>query len=149
MCHVMSCNVILSLPQASFLWIPMITSLYYHFLTIIVITASGFSAETSPSLQFSLYYDIEKNLLAIYLQQAYNLSVSQSIGADKKLIVVIFLFPDRREVLESAEVRKSENPVFDQVLHISELPEEEQIHNQTLVFCLYQYNWYACMHFPV
>ena len=96
------------------------------------------SPDTLPTLEFSLYYDIQKNTLAVHLQQAYNLPTSGK-GEACNTCVVIYLTPNKLEVFESQVVRKCTNPEYNQVFQFSNLSGPELLRKQTLVFRIMEY----------
>lgn len=100
------------------------------------ITSLQSAAESHPTLQFSLYYDIQRRVLAVHVQQAYNLPVV-SRGATTTTqpcspFIVLFLLPNKEQVFESRVVHKDMNPFFNQIFDFPGLLPED-IRKQTLI----------------
>ena len=94
--------------------------------------ASSDEQEDTPTLQFSLYYDIQRRTLTVHLQKAYNLPVK---GVDMRAcnsFVILFLLPSREEILQTPIVEKDLNPVFDQVFEFRGILSQE-LYQQVLV----------------
>ena len=104
--------------------------------------ASGDSSdelEDTPTLQFSLYYDIQRRTLTVHLQKAYNLPVK---GVDMRAcnsFVVLFLLPSREEILQTPVVEKDLNPVFDQVFEFRGILSQE-LYQQVLVLQVFDHD---------
>ena len=96
------------------------------------------TAETIPTLQFSLYYDIQRRSLSVHLQQAYNLPAKDHRGTSDPF-VVFFLLPNKEEIYESKVVYKTLNPIFDQVFEFGGILPQE-IRRQTIMFRVYDHD---------
>ncbi len=93
---------------------------------------------TSPVLQFSVYYDIQRAGLRIHLLRAAKIvPLSSRPHKENNLYVLVYLYPNKEEIHESRPVPSSTNPWFNQVFEISGLTVEES-HRQTLVFRIYE-----------
>ncbi len=90
---------------------------------------------TLATLEFSLYYDIQKNTLTVHLLQAYNLPVKSS-----STCVVLYLLPNKLEVFESQVVHENSNPAYQQMFQFSNLSGSELLRRQTLMFRIFQYS---------
>lgn len=96
-------------------------------------------ADTLPTLQFSLYYDIQKNTLTVHLIQAYNLPTnSSSNGCSTN--VVLYILPNQLEVFESQIVHKSSNPEYKEIFQFLSLCGSDQLRKQALVFKIFEHN---------
>ena len=101
--------------------------------------ASSDEQEDTPTLQFSLYYDIQRRTLTVHLQKAYNLPVK---GVDMRAcnsFVVLFLLPSREEILQTPVVEKDLNPVFDQVFEFRGILSQE-LYQQVLVLQVFDHD---------
>lgn len=95
-------------------------------------------SDTLPTLEFSLYYDIQKNTLTVHVLQAYNLPIKSRISSCSTC-VVLYLLPNKLEIFESQVVHKSSNPAYKQIFKFSNLSGSELLRKQTLVFRIFQY----------
>ncbi|XP_064397992.1 synaptotagmin-7-like isoform X2 [Halichondria panicea] len=93
---------------------------------------------TLATLEFSLYYDIQKNTLTVHLLQAYNLPVKSS-----STCVVLYLLPNKLEVFESQVVHENSNPAYQQMFQFSNLSGSELLRRQTLMFRIFQYSKFS------
>ena len=95
----------------------------------------GASHTTVPEIEFSLYYDIQCRTLTVHLQCAKHLPLK---GKKVTLnpIVLLYLVPNREDILESKVVENSTNPYFDQSLEFKGLLPDE-VRRQSLVFRIY------------
>lgn len=87
--------------------------------------------DEEPTLQFSLYYDIQRHALKVHLQQAYDLP-----AMDKSPCVTLYLEPKKVEIFECKVVAHNRNPVLDQVFEFRHLQADE-VRRQSLVFRVY------------
>lgn len=99
-------------------------------------------ADSQPTLQFSLYYDIQRRTLTVHLQRAYNLPVKDIFMGSSDPFVVMFLLPSREEILQSKIVEKDLNPVFDQVFEFRTILSQE-LYSQVLVMQVYDHDKFA------
>lgn len=94
------------------------------------------SDSSYPTLQYSLYYDIQRNSLTVNLGQAFNLPTKAKSGsADTS--VVLYMQPNKAEVFESKVVRKDLNPIFDQTFEFTGLLGVQVARKQTLILKVY------------
>ena len=96
---------------------------------------AGSRAAVVPEIEFSLYYDIQCRTLTVHLQCAKHLPLK---GKKVTLnpIVLLYLVPNREDILESKVVENSTNPYFDQSLEFKGLLPDE-VRRQSLVFRIY------------
>lgn len=90
-----------------------------------------------PMLEYSLYYDIQRRTLLVFLHQCLHLDPQ---GASKGAIasyVVLFLLPNKDEVMESKVVENTLDPIFHQVFEFSGIQIEE-LRQQVLMFRIYR-----------
>ena len=119
-------------------------ALYYDLVkvvssTCVLITADGGYPEgeaSYPTLQYSLYYDIQRNSLAVNLGQAFNLPARAKSGSGDTSII-LYLQPNKAEVFESKVIRKDRNPIFDQTFEFTGLMGVQVARKQTLIFKVY------------
>lgn len=97
------------------------------------------ASDTLPTLQFSLYYDIQKNTLTVHLMQAYNLP-TKSHHNSCSTNVVLYLLPNKLEVFESQTVHKSANPAYEEIFQFLNLSGSDQLRKQSLVFRIFEHN---------
>ena len=90
-----------------------------------------------PTLQYSLYYDIQRNSLTVHLGQAFNLPVRGKSHHSGDTSIILYMQPNKAEVFESKVVRKELNPVFDQTFEFTGLLGVQVARKQTLIFKLY------------
>jgi Ca2+-dependent lipid-binding protein len=92
------------------------------------------AADSHPTLQFSLYYDIQRRVLAVHIQQAYNLPVISkgTVTHPCSPFIVLYLLPNKQEVFESRVIHRDLNPYFNQIFDFPSLLPED-IRKQTLV----------------
>ena len=94
--------------------------------------------QSGPSLQFSLYYDIQRRTLTVNLEKASNLPAKDRSGTSDPF-VVMYLVPNKEEIFESKVVYKTLDPVFDQSFEFHNL-QSDDIRRQNLVFRVYDYD---------
>ena len=92
---------------------------------------------SSPTLQYSLYYDIQRNALTVNLGQAFNLPIRGKSSGSGDTSVILYMQPNKAEVFESKVVRKDLNPVFDQTFEFTGLLGVQVARQQTLIFKIY------------
>ena len=103
-------------------------------------------AESSyPTLQYSLYYDIQRNSLTVNLGQAFNLPARAKSGSGDTSII-LYLQPNKAEVFESKVIRKDRNPIFDQTFEFTGLMGVQVARKQTLIFKVYGRSRYMYMY---
>ncbi len=92
-------------------------------------------------LQFSLFFDIERRVLSVHLQQAINLPAKDQRGTSDPF-VVLCLAPNKDEIFESSIVYKTLNPSWDESFDfLNQTPLE--IRKQSLVLKVYDHNKYS------
>ena len=95
--------------------------------------------KTQPTLQYSMYYDIQRATLSVHLKQIFNLSLRRK-HKTLDTYVALYLLPRQAEVLESKIVRNSLSPVFEQEFEFGGQPGMQILKKQTLVFKVYGYS---------
>ena len=99
--------------------------------------------EAASTLQFSLYFDVQRCVLSVHLQQATNLMIKTRMGMCRTdPFVVLFLQPQKEQVFESRIVKRSVDPYFDDhfdftALHLADLK------RQSLIFRIYNHDRYG------
>ena len=102
---------------------------------------SSFSSESdtqsldSPMLQFSLYYDQEHSKLSVTLRKGLGIFGRENSVTDT--YVVLYLDPNREEILESQVKYKTSKPVYNEVFQFHRLLASE-IPMQKLVLRVYE-----------
>ena len=94
-----------------------------------------------PTLQFSLYYNIQQSTLMVHLHHASNLPAKDRQGTSDPF-VVLYLTPNKEETFQSAVIDKSLNPIFDQSFEFRNLTPDD-IHQQTLIFKVYDHDRFS------
>ena len=91
-------------------------------------------ADSHPTLQFSIYYDIQRRVLAVHIQQAYNLPIVMKGPTTTPCnpFILLFLLPNREKVFESRTIQRDVNPSFNQIFDFPGL-QPEDIRKQTLI----------------
>ena len=120
---------------------------YYFFIPESTATSAVGVDPTCPSLQYSLYYDIQRNSLAVNLGQAFNLPSKAKSGSGDTSIV-LYMQPNKAEVFESKVVRKDLNPIFDQTFEFTGLLGVQVARKQTLILKVYgrsRYIFQGCL----
>ena len=93
--------------------------------------------ESSPSLHFSLHYDVQRRTMTVHLKEASNLPAKDRSGTSDPF-VVMHLHPNKEEIFESKIVYKTLNPVFNQSFEFHNL-QLDDVHRQSLVFRIYNH----------
>ena len=88
-----------------------------------------------PGVHFTLYYDVQKSLLILHLDQAVNLS-SQAPEDTSNCFCQVYLLPLKSEVLQSQCVQGTYSPIFDRVFRFGDMPLDD-LRLKTLVMRLY------------
>ena len=99
------------------------------------VSSASSVALNPPEMEFSLYYDIMSRTLTVHLHSAKNLSQTRKKGPPNT-IVLLYLIPNREDIMESKLVENSTNPRYDQSLEFRGLLPDE-IRRQTLVLRVY------------
>lgn len=108
-------------------------------------TSATGTDSSQPTLQYSLYYDIQRNSLTVSLSQAFNLPKAKSGSGDTS--VILYLQPNKAEVFESKVVRKDLNPIFDETFEFTGLLGVQVARKQTLIFKVYGRSRYIYWHY--
>ena len=91
--------------------------------------------EQLPVLQFSLLYDMQKNVFTVHLHHASNLPEMDRRGTMNPF-VVLYTLPNKEEVFESVVIHQTLNPEFNQSFEFHrQHPDDIQL--QTLIFKVY------------
>ncbi len=93
---------------------------------------------TFPTIQYSLYYDMQRNVLAVHLQQVYNLPARRK-SKSLDTVVTLYLTPHKEEVFESRVVQRSLNPLFEQNFEFTGQPGLELTKKQVLIFKVFEH----------
>ena len=117
-------------------------------LTSIAEIASPEAESSYPTLQYSLYYDIQRNSLTVNLGQAFNLPARAKSGSGDTSII-LYLQPNKAEVFESKVIRKDRNPIFDQTFEFTGLLGVQVARKQTLIFKVYGRSRYFILYVHV
>lgn len=102
------------------------------------LTRSLVPQTTEPTIMYSLFYDVLRGCLTVYLKQVYNLKLKAK-AKTLDSYVVVFLLPHQHEVLESQIVKDSLNPSFNRDFEFSGQPDMQIMNKQTLVFRIFAY----------
>ena len=94
--------------------------------------------ERQPSLQFSLYYDIQRHAMTVNLKRAVDLPARNQSGTSDPF-VVLYLVPNKEEMFESTIVHKTLDPIFDQTFEFHNL-DPDDIRRQSIVFRICNHN---------
>lgn len=92
-----------------------------------------------PMLYFSLYFDIQRRTLSVNLMKAENLPQKQACQGSCDPFVMMFLLPNKQEVLQSVIKQRTLNPVFKQVFEFSGILAHD-LKNQVLVFRVFDHD---------
>ncbi len=88
-----------------------------------------------PVLQFSLFFDIPRNIFTVHLQHASNLPENDRRGMMNPF-VVLYMMPNKEEVFESEVIHRTLNPEFDQSFEFHQ-QHPDDIQRKTLIFKVY------------
>lgn len=94
--------------------------------------------DDKPTVQFSLYYDIQLSMLTVHLHRASNLPAKDRQGTSDPFVVV-YLSPNKEESFQSKVMYRTLNPVFDQSFQFKRLTPDE-IRRQTLILRIYDHD---------
>ena len=97
-----------------------------------------------PSLQFSIYYDIQRRVLAVNLLCAYNMPGKEMWGS-LDFVVSLFLLPSREEVHQSKIRSGTRNPLFSETFNFHSIVSEE-LYEQVLVFQVFTHDKFTRDH---
>ena len=87
--------------------------------------------DQEPRIQFSLYYDIQRRTLTVHLISGTNLPAKDRRGTSDPY-VILFLIPNKEQILESKVHNKNLNPCFNEVFEFTGLLSDE-VRRQTLI----------------
>ena len=94
-----------------------------------------------PTLHFSLYYDLQRQVLTIHLHKATNLPAKDQ-RCTSNPFVVAYVEPSKVEICHSKIIYKTLNPTFDEMFEFKNLTPDE-VRKQTIVFRIYNHDKYA------
>lgn len=99
-----------------------------------------------PSLQFALYYDIQRGVLAVNLLCAYNMPKKEMWGS-LDFVVSVYLLPSREQVYQSKIRSGTRNPMFNETFNFHSIViVSEEIFEQVLVFQLFAHDKFTRDH---
>ena len=88
-----------------------------------------------PVLQFSLLFDMQRNIFTVHLHHASNLPKNDRRGTMNPF-VVLYMMPTKEEVFESDVINRTLNPEFNQCFEFHQ-QHPDNIQRKTLVFKVY------------
>ena len=88
-----------------------------------------------PVLQFSLLYDLQRNIFTVHLHHVSGLPENDRRGMMNPF-VVIYMMPNKEEVFESEVIHQTLNPEFDQSFEFHQ-QHPDDIQQKTLIFKVY------------
>ena len=97
--------------------------------------------ETLSTLQFSLYYDVQRQVLTVHLHKATNLPAKDRRGTSDPFVVA-YMEPNKAEICQSKIIDKTLNPDFDEMFEFKNLTSDE-VRQQTIVFRIYDHDKYS------
>ena len=100
--------------------------------------------EDPPTILFSLYFDIQRRALAVSLLKAENLPQKPSHQGTCDPFVMMFLLPNKQEVLQSSIKQRTLNPEFQQVFEFGGILAND-LKNQVLVFRVFDHDRCVCV----
>lgn len=101
--------------------------------------SSSTVTDDPPMLYFSLYFDIQRRALAVNLMKAENLPQKPANQGSCDPFIMMFLLPNKQEVLQSVIKQRTLNPVFKQVFEFSGILAHD-LKNQVLVFRVFDHD---------
>lgn len=106
----------------------------------------GSSAEKTdpPLLYFSLYFDIQRRALTVNLIKVVNLPQKPPNQGSCDPFVMMFLLPNKQEVLQSVIKQRTLNPEFQQVFEFGGILAND-LKNQVLVFRVFDHDRSVCV----
>ena len=104
-------------------------------------TKSDKETKSEPTLTFSLYYDIQRCMLALTLFEACDLPAKDQRGTSDPF-VVMYLDPSREEVFQSRIIYKTLNPSFKEHFEFKNVPPDD-VRRQTIVLKVYDHDKYS------
>ncbi len=126
---------------------------FYTMSTESVPQAEESLEEGDPSLEFSLYFDVHRRILSVYLQRGHNLPF-EAQSSTLMSSVVISLLPEWEEAFETEMARNTLDPVYDETFDFPGIAIEE-IQAKVLVFRVYHHissvsdQMIGMVHFPL
>ncbi len=109
-------------------------------LAIPVIEQTDVSPEkldSTTTLQFSIYYDVQHSVLNVHLLKATNLPIASASGMNQGVFLRIHIASRKDRVFESMLVTKSKLAVFNEVFELSNV-RPEMVCTEKLVFQIYE-----------
>lgn len=89
-----------------------------------------------PGVHFTLYYDAQKSMLIVHLNQAVNLSSSETPEDASNCFCQVYLLPVKSDVQQSQCVQGTYCPIFDRVFGFGDIPLDE-LRLKTLIMRFY------------
>ena len=97
-----------------------------------------------PLLYFSLYFDIQRRALTLNLIKIVNLPQKPANQGSCDPFVMMFLMPNKQEVLQSVIKQRTLNPEFQQVFEFGGILAND-LKNQVLVFRVFDHDRLVCV----
>lgn len=100
--------------------------------------------EDAPFIYFSLYFDIQRRALTVNLIKVENLPRKPPNQGSCDPFVMMFLLPNKQEVLQSVIKQRTLNPEFQQVFEFGGILAND-LKNQVLVFRVFGHDRSVCV----
>ena len=100
--------------------------------------------ENPPYIYFSLYFDIQRRALMVNLIKVENLPPKPPNQGSCDPFVMLFLLPNKQEVLQSVVKQRTLNPEFQQVFEFGGILAND-LKNQVLVFRVFDHDRCVCV----
>ena len=100
--------------------------------------------ENPPYIYFSLYFDIQRRALMVNLIKVENLPLKPPNQGSCDPFVMLFLLPNKQEVLQSVVKQRTLNPEFQQVFEFGGILAND-LKNQVLVFRVFDHDRCVCV----
>ena len=100
---------------------------------------SSVTDENPPYIYFSLYFDIQRRALMVNLIKVENLPPKPPNQGSCDPFVMLFLLPNKQEVLQSVVKQRTLNPEFQQVFEFGGILAND-LKNQVLVFRIFDHD---------
>ena len=94
--------------------------------------------EPLPTIEFSVFYDFQRYSLTVHIVQAFDLPALDRCGTSDPF-VVLYLSPNKEEIFETAVIKRSLDPVFNQSFVFKGLLPDE-VKRQSLVLRVYDHD---------
>ncbi|CAI8056461.1 Synaptotagmin 1, partial [Geodia barretti] len=98
--------------------------------------------ENPPYIYFSLYFDIQRRALMVNLIKVENLPLKPPNQGSCDPFVMLFLLPNKQEVLQSVVKQRTLNPEFQQVFEFGGILAND-LKNQVLVFRVFDHDRFS------